>query len=280
MAFFFALSAAVCWGVADFLGGIQARRGQALVAAFVSQFVGAVLLVVIVLVAHIPVPGSHVIAIAVATGLVNGLAVYALYSALAAGNMARVAPVLGMSALVPLVIGLLSGERPTEAQYLGMAMAIAGVVLVSTERHTPSHDAASNRRATSLAVVAALCVGITLVGMSEASETSPYWAVLIVRWSGVSLLAVILWRSRLGWLGWRQLQKTSLTAIGLFDVAANAFWATASTLGLLSLVAVLGTLFPVVTVALAIVLLHEKLQPHQAVGATAVLLGGALITVM
>jgi drug/metabolite transporter (DMT)-like permease len=280
MAPLLALGAATCWGIADFLGGIQARRIPPLLVAFAGQLSGAVLLSVLVVISGVPAPGMGLTSLALGVGLVNAVAFFALYSALAIGNMARVAPVLGTAAMVPLIVGLASGDRPSSLQLLGSAVAICGVILLSVQRRAGAQDVvpADNRKAIGWALVAATCMGITLVGIKRVATYDPYWAVLLVRAAGIVLLGAVAALTVTRWPSAAELPWLPLVAIGGFDVAANALWAVASTLGLLSLVAVLGTLFPAVTVLLALIVLHERLESHQVAGVVAVLAGGALIS--
>jgi drug/metabolite transporter (DMT)-like permease len=280
MASLVALSAAFCWGTADFLGGLQARRLPPLIVAVAGQLTGAVILGAWIVADGVPAPATNLILLAGGVGLINAIAFVSLYSALAIGDMSRVAPVLGTASIVPLVFGLAAGDHPAPLQLFGVAVAVGGVILLSAQESSSDGRSTVGERgkATLFALTAATCMGITLVGIKRVSEYDPFWAVFLVRVSGVALLAVMTAlvvpdRPALG-----SLPLIPLTAIGALDVGANALWAVASTLGLLSLVAVLGTLFPAVTVLLAVIFLRERLQGHQLLGVVAVLGGGALIS--
>jgi drug/metabolite transporter (DMT)-like permease len=280
MASLVALSAAFCWGTADFIGGLQARQLPPLIVAVAGQLTGAILLAIWILADGVPVPGTNLLLLAGGVGLINAIAFLSLYSALAIGDMSRVAPVLGTAGIVPLVFGLAGGDHPSALQLFGVVAAVAGVIALSAQKS--SDDGASSLggggKATLLALTAATCMGLTLVGIKRVSEYDPFWAVFLVRVSGIALLAAmtaILLPER---PSLASLPFIPLTAIGALDVGANALWAVASTLGLLSLVAVLGTLFPAVTVLLALIFLHERLEGHQLLGVLAVLGGGALIS--
>ena len=189
--------------------------------------------------------------------------------------MSVIAPIVATSAIVPVLAGvLLDGERPSALQWLGMAIALAGVTLASRE---PSHSTAADpRKAIQLAVVAALFIGLALVFLGEAAEHDSLGGVAAARVVGVVVLGVLAWRVAAR-APFKELPK--LGAIGLLDTGANTAFAIATTGGLLSLVAVLGGLFPVVTVALAYLLLHERLVPVQRVGVLLALAGIPLISV-
>ncbi len=136
---------------------------------------------------------------------------------------------------------------------------------------------AQQRRAIVLALVAAVGIGIMLVGFGATAQHDPLWAMLGGRLSSAFCFAVflVILRPRL------RIPRTTvapIVAIGLLDTGANGLFALATTRGYLSLVAVLGSLYPVVTVVLAYLVLRERLARHQLVGVLAALAGVALIT--
>jgi drug/metabolite transporter (DMT)-like permease len=191
--------------------------------------------------------------------------------------MARVAPVFGTSAAIPVIFGLGAGEEPSSIQLAGMATAIVGVVLVSIRGSTEEPRGERTGLALALAVLTTIGIGLTLVGLDRVSAYDPYWAVLLARVSGVVLLvglAAAIAREGLALAG---VALLPLVGIGLIDVAANVSWSVASTEGLLSLVAVLGSVFPAVTVMLSLVFLREPLTMIQAPGVAVTLAGSAMI---
>jgi drug/metabolite transporter (DMT)-like permease len=187
-----------------------------------------------------------------------------------------VAPISATAAVVPVVFGVASGERPSAGQAVGIALAVAGVVLASRSRrldgrgHTVAEGAG-------LALVAALAFGFLLVALGEASEGDALWATLALRATSFSLLvltALAFWPS----FALAERDLPVLLLIGVLDTAGNALFALATTESLLSLVAVLGQLYPVVTVLLARILLGERLSPGQGAGVVGAFAGVALIT--
>ncbi|MFN8151600.1 MAG: EamA family transporter [Solirubrobacterales bacterium] len=285
-----ALAAAACWGLGDFLLGVQGRRSPVLAIALVAQASGFVLLTLLVAARGVPAPGGDEMAAGLAAGAVGALAFYLIVTALSMGNMARVAPILGLATLVPVVYGLARGEDPATVQLLGIVVAITGILLVSTERPKADRlppdpdEAQKNRRAMLMAAVAAVAAGSSLVGIEHASHHDPYWATLLFRTAGVVVLGavalgvVVAGRVAAGPIA-RSLALAPLIAFGVLDTTANILWAVASTGDLLSIVAVLGGLFPAVTVLLAVLILREPLERLQAVGVVATLAGTAMITV-
>ena len=128
-----------------------------------------------------------------------------------------------------------------------------------------------------LALVAALCMGAMLVGLDRAAEYDAYWAVLLARMSTVTFL-LLVWSMRRPSTGKGSLRPVPLVTVGLLDVSANVLWTVATTLGLLSIVAVLGGLFPAVTVLLSVVVLRERLRRSQTTGAVMALAGAGLLS--
>jgi drug/metabolite transporter (DMT)-like permease len=264
-----ALLASLLWGTADFLGGQASRRHPAAMVALVGQACGFVVLA-LVLVFH--GVDAKAIAPGVFTGLLGAVAVLSFYRALAVGTMSIVAPIVATSAIVPVVYGIFDGERPGALQWVGIIAALVGVMLASNE---PGGKAANSRLALKLALVAALGIGISLVFLDRAAEHDALTGVAAARITAVPILfAVVLQqRARAPVRAW-----PTFGLVGLLDTAANSAFAIATTSGLLSLVAVLGGLFPVVTVALAYFILHERLQPIQRAGVLLALAGIPLIS--
>jgi drug/metabolite transporter (DMT)-like permease len=190
--------------------------------------------------------------------------------------MSIVAPISATAAVVPVVFGVASGERPSPVQGAGIALAVAGVVLASRSR---DGDGGGRRLAegTGLALVAALAFGILLVALGEASEGDALWGTLTMRTTSFSLLVLTALALRPSF-ALREGDLPVLLLIGVLDTAGNALFAIATTKSLLSVVAVLGQLYPVVTVLLARVVLGERLSSGQGAGVVGAFTGVALIT--
>lgn len=269
-----ALASAVSYGVADFLGGAAARRLALPVVLAASQGAGLVAIATVVALRGTPAPEGPAIPLAVGAGVAGTIGIAALYAALAAGPMSVVAPIGGMAAIVPVVAGLAIGELPSALQNGGIVVAISGVVLASRAPGDPA--TASARRGIAFAAVAAVGIGFLLVFLDAASEADPYWASLVQRVTSTSLLALALLLLRPS-LRMRPPHALALVAVGILDVGANTLFAVATTTGLVGVVSVLASLYPVVTVALARVVYRERLTRTQTAGVGAALTGVALI---
>jgi len=178
------------------------------------------------------------------------------------------------AAALPVIVGIATGERPGALQAAGMLAGLLGVVLAT---RSAGLVAAPSRQARVLGVVAALGFGGFYVGIGEAIDSSdPFGALLVARVTACVALAaaLIVMRPRLG-AGRPELAP--LAAIGLLDVGANAWFTLGADTGLLSVVAVLASLYPVATVVLARALLGERLGPVQGAGVAIALTGVALI---
>ena len=270
-----ALAASASWGVSDFLGGLKTRAAPVLTVLSVSQPAGLVLLGAIVLVRWQAPPHGLPILWAVLAGIGGAVGIGALYQGLAVGSMGIVAPITSTSPLIPLTVGLARGERPSAIQLVGIGVAIVGVAFAGWE---PGAPGARRRLSTGagLALLAAVAFGSSQVALQSAAADDPYWATFILRIASSLLVLAALLRFRAG--RGRAGMWVVLIAIGLLDSAATELFAVATTKGLLSVVAVLASLYPVLVAILARVVLHERLTAVQRGGAVAAVAGAAAIS--
>jgi drug/metabolite transporter (DMT)-like permease len=302
-----ALGASLCWGSGDFLGGLTARRASLWVVIIGSQAVGLTAAAVVTAAAGHPWPGLAVVWPVLLGGVASVVAISSFYKALAIGTMSIVAPVSAMSGLVPFVAGLAAGERPAAVQLVGVTLAAVGVVLAAVEPERPGETIgvaalpnepavepatardgfaraagttrpprAARRLSVGLALLAALCIGLVLLGYDITSRTDPLWAMLGGRMSSATLFLVLFLALRPR-VRMTRAAVPYLIAVGVLDTAANGLFSLATTQGYLSLVAVLGSVYPVVTVVLAFIVLQERIARHQLAGVAAALAGVALI---
>jgi drug/metabolite transporter (DMT)-like permease len=267
-----ALGASICWGVGDFLGGASSRRLPAITVLAVAEVAGLVAIGIFVAARGIAPPGAGTFVFAAAAGLGGALGLGALYRGLAVGAMGVVAPISAAAAVVPVTVGLARGERPSGLQLAGVAAALAGVALASREPGETARLAAG----VGLALVAAAGFGSYFVFIDEAADVSPAWAVLVSR--GAASAAAVSVALALGRLQPPTAALPALVVIGLFDVGANGLLALALSKGLVSLVSVLSSLYPVVTIALARAVLGERIGRVQAAGAVTALAGVGMIS--
>jgi drug/metabolite transporter (DMT)-like permease len=270
-----ALGAALGWGVADFFGGRTSREVAALAVLAISQGVGFAIAVLAALTTGLDDPQGGDLVFAALSGLSLTLGLGALYRAMAIGAMSIAAPIAATGAVIPVFVGLASGDNPSGLQLAGIAAALAGVALCSYTRE-PGGRSTALAAGVGLALLAALGGGLTATALSAASSAGVVWVLLVQRatvFAAASALALRL-------DGTASVPRRLLpvvVAIGLLDLAATGLFTAAAAEGELSLVAVVGSLYPVVTVFLAFAVLSERLLAYQGLGVTAALAGVAAI---
>jgi len=267
-----ALAAAASWGVGDFLGGLKSRSLNPVAILIVAQPIGLTLLAIWVAVRGQGPPGSEVLwaclaAVLGTTGLI------AFYKGMAAGALSIVAPIAGAGAAIPVIWGLAHGDHPSGYQELGFAAALIGVVLASFERRP---EAARLAAGVGWAVIAMLAFGAYYIPMHEASHGDFLWAAFVFRLTSTTLIAA-------AWLvvrpsSARRADLPVLASIGILDTGGNVFFAAASAKELVSVVSILASLYPVVTVLLARAVLHERVHRSQELGIVLALAGIVLIS--
>jgi drug/metabolite transporter (DMT)-like permease len=283
------LGSGLCWGAADFFGGVQSRRLPALTVAFWSQVAGALALAVALAVEGAP-PATTGFAWGLAAGVGSGCALVLFYRGLAEGTMSVVAPVSACGAIVPVAASLLTGDQPGALAGLGVLVAITGVVLVSrplgSTRGTPGSTLGSRGgpgragRVLAMALGSALGFGLFYVFVdagTAGSRGEPLWVIAGARTSSLvmlSTIALVGGGSALRWPG-RRIGPVALVGIG--DTGANLLFAYAAIAGNLAVVGVLGSLYPVATVVLARWLLGERLTGGQNAGVVLALTGVGLL---
>ena len=277
MAVVLGLVSAVVYGASDFLGGIATKRSGAYAVVVWSQMAGLVVLAAAVAVTGEALPPASDLAWGAAGGIGGGSGVVLLYRGLAIGRMAVVAPTAAVgAATIPVLTGLALGERPAPLALAGVALAVAAIALVSSSGSESSPDV---RRRLPLGLLegvgAGLGFALFFVCLARTTGQSDLWPLLAARISiGVAALAGVATRTTLrpapGAL-------PSIALLGMLDMVANLLYVMASRRGLLSIVAVLVSLYPASTVVLARFVLHERLTPLQLAGLGAAATGVALI---
>jgi drug/metabolite transporter (DMT)-like permease len=268
-----ALSASLTWGLADFFGPLQGRVLGALRTLVYVQLGGLAGIALIVAVRGKGPEGAATL-LAIPAAISGTLGLFAYYRGIAVGAISIVAPIAGISAIVPVIVGIASGDRPSVWQLLGIACALVGVFLAARE---PGRTGARFAAGVGLAMLAAVGFGGYFPFMHAAGNADFWWASLIFRLASTSviLVAVAAQRPALGVPG-RLLPW--LVLIGLGDMFGNLLFAAASASGLVSITSVLASLYPIVTVVLARIVLAEQVARTQEAGIGLTLAGVALIS--
>lgn len=272
-----ALLSSLVWGASDFLGGTLTRRYAVALVVATSQLAGLVAVSLVAIGAGSLDDPTGYVPWAVLAGLSGMTGLLCFYAALATGTMGVVSPIAALGVVVPVLVGLARGERPAAVQLVGIVVAVAGVVLASG----PELSGRAGVRPVVLAAVSALGFGVALLAIAEGARSSTVMTLVTMRVTSVSLLTtallVVLVRRRTGRPPVRRADAALLVLTGVGDVGANLAFGLASTRGLVSVVAVLGSLYPVVTVLLARVVHGERLGRAQTLGVAGALTGVAMI---
>jgi drug/metabolite transporter (DMT)-like permease len=266
-----ALLASLSWGTSDFLAGLQARRSTAWTAALGGQVVASLALIALLVVVAPARPTLGAMAAPLVGGAVGGIGVLLQYRALALVDMSVVSPIIAGAALVPVLWGAAIGERPSALQIVGIVLTLVGIVLIS--RRAPGAVAAAlDRTGVLVAAVAAVAFGLFLVALKYGGKADPLWTVTVARTAAVLMLLAVAGVTRPA-IRLRRRALPVLVVVGLLIVAANLLFTSATTIGYLSIVGVLGWLNPAITMGWARVVLHERLRPLQ-VGAAVLVFAG------
>ncbi len=279
MAVLLGVLVALSYGAGDFLGGL-ATRAQAVTTVVAASQASALVLVVVV----VPLEGASLgwddVGLGALSGAVGVVGVLLLYQGLASGAMGVVAPITAVgAAVVPLVVGLATGERPAVLALVGAAVALGAVALVAGGGDTSGSAGVGRldtRNPLLLAVAAGVAFGLVFVLLGATDDDAGFWPLLGGRTVSVALLVAWLARSGTPFVP-RQGTRLVVVGAGLLDVTANGLYLLAVREGLLSLVAVLSSLYPAATVVLARVVLGERLRPAQLAGLGLGLAGVTLI---
>jgi drug/metabolite transporter (DMT)-like permease len=310
-----ALLASLVWGTSDFMGGVVSRRVRPLVVVAIAHAIALATLLVVAAVAGSFSAKLGYLPWAAAAGAVGLISLVAFYGALSTGTMGIVAPIAGTGAVVPVVVGLLSGESPSGWQIAGIAAAVGGVVLASgpelTGRGGPD---GGGSRPLVLACVAAVGFGTVFVLIDRAAKHNLVMTLVTMRVTSVSIVALLgigyLLRRRVrtapgpndeapndeapndtapndtapndtapndrGW-GVRWKQVPVIAIVGWTDAGANGLYGAAARHGLVSVTAVLASLYPAVTVLLARFVEGERMRPIQNIGVGLAMCGVVLL---
>ena len=270
-----ALAGAVLFGTGDFLGGLASRRIALLSVLLVSQSTGLLGMLLVSLAVRGDPSGIDLL-LGAAAGLAGGAGVALLYRGLATGNMSLVAPVTGVVAsVVPVGAGVAFGERPAALQLAGIVIAVGSVALLGSGASSAS-GTARRLNPLLLAVGSGAAFGLFYIALSRTASTAGLWPIAAARGASVSAFALLA-------LATGSLRRplrgnlALLIATGVLDVAANALYLIAVHGGLLSIVAVLISLYPAATVVCSMTFLGERLRGRQVAGVIAALIAVVLI---
>jgi drug/metabolite transporter (DMT)-like permease len=253
---------------------LKGRTLGALKVLFTAQVAGVLAIGLAVLI-HGRGPDDWKVLLAAPAALSGTLGLFAFYRGMAVGAMSVVAPIAGVSAGVPVAVGLATGDHPSGLQIAGIVLALAGVALASREHQEDGESRVA--AGVGLALLAALGFGGYFVPMHAAGNADFWWASLVFRCTSfvIILVAVLALRAN---VRVTRGDAAFVAAVGIGDTLGNALYAASSAHGLVSVTSVLASLYPIVTVVLARIVLSERIDRGQQAGVVATLAGVALIS--
>jgi drug/metabolite transporter (DMT)-like permease len=269
MAILLALVSALCYGTSDFIGGVLSTRIRPWTAAFTGQLAGGLILAVLSIASGSTLSWSTV-GWGALSGIGGGIGIICLYRGLANGRMGVVAPLSGVgAALVPVIVGVALGDRPSAISWVGMLAALPATWLVAAGEDGPGEAGATSAERTSSGVVDGLVAGvgfgIGFAAIAQAPSDSGQWPIafdLLV----AALVAVI--GATLSRDSWLPRTPTALLAIstGVLAAAALVAFLASTHHGMLAVTGIIAALYPAATVGLAVVVLRERIHRSQALG--------------
>jgi drug/metabolite transporter (DMT)-like permease len=275
MAAILALFSSILWGSSDFIGGYLTKRHKAVAVTIGSQIFGLIFGIIIVIFSgHYLKPNlswNGYLLPGIASSIFGFIGLVVFYKGLATGNMGVVSSIGSLGALIPVTVAIVHGERPSQFQTYGMAVALAGAFLASG----PDVAKGLHIKPMLFGVAAMVNFGLALTCMAQGSKTSSLYTMTSMRVFSVAvgLFVAVLLRN------FGKFQKSEykfLALMGLGDFLANLFLGIATTKGLVSIAMVLGSLVPIATAVLAYKFLHERLHKVQYLGIILAISGVAL----
>ena len=226
-----------------------------------SQFVGMSIAVGLAVVRGESVPVGNDLLLCLVAGVLGGIGITALYRGLAIGRMGIVAPVTGvLAAVIPVVAGIVLEGVPAGIVLVGIGLAVVSVVLVSRVA-----DEGGGRAGLTEALIGGVAIGCFGVAISGLSEGQVFSSLTVIRLVQAVLVVGLVLATRAAW----RLPANALPAVavvGVLDMAGNSFYLLAVQTGALAVASVLSALYPVATVLLAAVVLHERVTRDHSIG--------------
>ena len=271
-----ALLAAATYGAGDFFGGLAAKRTSVLTVVPVTGIFGlATALIAVPFLSPNAPPASDLVLGAI-IGAIGAGAIGFLYRGLAIGRMSVVAPITAViGAIVPVGFGIFKGERPSVAVIAGIVMALGAVALVSASSNEDVSGQPEPRASGVLeACAAGLGFGLLYVVLSMTSRG--VWPLVAARCVSVALVGAAALCVRRFAMPARASLATMAVA-GSLDMVGNVLYVVSLRYTLISVAAVLTSLYPASTVILARLVLKERLGRLQLIGVACAVAGIALI---
>jgi uncharacterized membrane protein len=293
-----ALTAALLYGTADFLGGVASRRFNPLAVMAVTMPAGAVIVLAVAVAGTTFARGSLIAATsfgtwggmawAAASGAAGAVGLAAFYTGFARAPMSVVAPVSALvSTVLPVGVAIADGLRPGPSVIAGAVACLVAIALVSAHTGDPGEQSGGRLLGLVYGSLAGVSFGLFFLFGKNAGHSAVLWPVAVQRLTGSALALTVvavarirpLWRDA---AGHRDPAARRLLAIalisGVVDATANACYILATRAGEFGLAVVLTSLYPGATVLLARLVLHERMRALQQIGLLLAAAGIVLVT--
>jgi len=267
-----ALCSSLVWGVADFLGGMLVRRHPVATISALSHSAGLAALAIAAAIAGVD---GTAYAIGLAAGTFGAVSLYTFYKAMSIGTMSIVSPLLALGSVLAFGLAVAGGERPSALALLGALVALSGAVLASLGEHASGGE---RRAALGWALAAPLALGFYLYLLARGADAGGSISAVFGARSMSALLLVVLALALRSPLRLEAAPLASASLIGVTAAGALVLFAYATSLGMISITTILSSLYPIVTVLLAHVVIGERLRGTQLGGVVLALGGVALVT--
>jgi drug/metabolite transporter (DMT)-like permease len=269
---------ALMYGAGDFCGGLATRRAPLASVLALSQAAGLLLAIAAALILGQHLPSYRDLLWGIAGGVCGAAGLGALYTAIATTPVAVASPVAAVTgAVIPVLLGVASGERPAILAWVGIGLALPAIVLLSGGRPEPGKERLA-RRAVLLGTAAGVGFGLFFFAVAHTDHASGLWPLISARCATLTLIAAYALFGRRSLLPPRA-GLVPILLSGLLDMGANIAFLLASRVGLLTIAAVVTSLYPGPTVLLAMIVYREKLTMSRAAGLVLAIAGVALISV-
>lgn len=267
----FSLATSAAWGSSNFLGGYASRRASPILLSAISHLSALTCLLVAARTLHTPLLSRHALIWGVLAGLVGGVALAILYGSLSTGRMGLASPVVALLSVgIPTIATIMREGSPGGLRLIGFALAILGTSLIGRTKDK------TEKKTLGMAVLAGCGFAAYSLAIKKAGSGSPLWIDGASRLTALFLTAgITLYTGKLRDLHPRAGAWAAIA--GLLDVTGSVAFVRASQLGRLDMVVVLSSLYPAVTVLLAISLLEERLTFLKALGVCTALMAIPLI---
>lgn len=295
---------AICWGSADTIATVAARRQGPLMTTLISLVVSAsVLLLSGVLIFGKFFGNSAVLFASIPFGLLSGfmaaIGYFSLYRGLQLGPLALVSPIVAADGAVAAVLALLLlHEMVNTWQGCLLLCIFAGILIASTSLSdlrsliSTSGLTALLKGGTSWGLLAMCTFGVMLFSISVASQRWGWFMPIF--WTRIfatfTLMCIAAWqrvytRSAAGSLTNTTPASFSLTwtegglaaAVGLLETIGLLLYSEATHIAATSIVAAISSCFALIPLVVGMTAFHERPTKQQAVGVCVVITGLVLL---